>query len=174
MAIAKEAQAYDLTREFNDSVSGKRADISPKDAESDFERAQKDLDDAGAIYKKIIGENPKEKEFRPGDERTEQAIEIYAKIERYHEENAKALAAKAATGGKGLAKGTTAGGTVMSPLDQVLSFCSSGVDDDSIKDYIKSPDFMQAARASKYKFSFTEDPVKLSEACKTNGAFTAG
>jgi hypothetical protein len=54
-------------------------------------------------------------------------------------------------------------------LDQVLNFCSSGVDDDSIKDYIRSPEFMQAARATKYKFNFTEDPMKLSQACKTNG-----
>jgi hypothetical protein len=54
-------------------------------------------------------------------------------------------------------------------LDQVLSFCSNGVDDDSIKDYIQSSDFMQAARATKYKFNFTEDPVKLSQTCKTNG-----
>jgi len=65
IAVAKEAQAYDLTREFNDSTSGKRPDIKPQDAEDDFQRAQKLLDEAGAIYKEIIGENPKEKEFRP-------------------------------------------------------------------------------------------------------------
>jgi hypothetical protein len=166
IAIAKEAQAYDLTRDFNDSVSGKRADITPKDADDDFQRAQKLLDEAGALYKEIIGENAKEKEFRPGDARTEEAIAIYAKIQRYREESAKVLAAKAGAGGKGITK--TAGG-VQSPLEQVLSFCSSGVDDDSIKDYIRSPDFLQAARATKYKFNFTEDPVKLSQACKANG-----
>jgi hypothetical protein len=166
IALAKEAQAYDLTREFNDSVSGKRPDISPQQADDDFQRAQKLLDESGALYKEIIGINPKEKEFRPGDARTEDAIAIYAKIQRYRDENAKALAALAAPHGKGIAK--TPGGA-QSPLDQVLNFCSSGVDDDSIKDYIRSPEFMQAARATKYKFNFTEDPMKLSQACKTNG-----
>jgi hypothetical protein len=166
IALAKEAQAYDLTREFNDSTSGKRTDITPKDADDDFQKAQKLLDEAGAEYKEIIGENSKEKEFRPGDARTEEAIAIYAKIQRYRDENAKALAAKSGAAGKGISKTV---GAVQSPLDQVLSFCSSGVDDDSIKDYIRSPDFMQAARATKYKFNFTEDPVKLSQACKTNG-----
>jgi len=166
IAVAKEAQAYDLTREFNDSISGKRPDIKPQDAEDDFQRAQKLLDEAGAIYKEIIGENPKEKEFRPGDARTEEAIAIYAKIQRYRDENAKALAATGAASGKAAAKTP---GAIQSPLDQVLSFCSSGVDDDSIKDYIRSADFLQAARATRYKFNFTEDPVKLSQACKANG-----
>ena len=58
---------------------------------------------------------------------------------------------------------------MVSPLEQVLNFCSSGVDDDSIKDYIRSSQFLQAAHATKYKFNFTEDPMKLSQACKTNG-----
>jgi hypothetical protein len=166
IAIAKEAQAYDLTRDFNDSISGKRTDITPKDADDDFQRAQKLLDEAGAIYKEIIGENTKEKEFRPGDARTEEAIAIYAKIQRYREENAKALAAKGVGGTRAAVKAPAG---AKSPLEQVLSFCTSGVDDDSIKDYIRSPDFLQAARATKYKFNFTEDPVKLSQACKANG-----
>lgn len=166
VALAKEAQAYDLTREFNDSISGKRADISPKDAEDDFQRAQKLLDEAGALYKEIIGENSKEKEFRPGDARTEEVIAIYAKIQRYRDENAKARATKGGAGGKAVAK---VPGAIQSPLDQVLSFCSSGVDDESIKDYIRSADFLLAARATKYKFNFTEDPVTLSQACKANG-----
>ncbi len=167
IALAKEAQAYDLTREFNDSISGKRTDIMPKDAESDFQQAQKLLDEAGALYKEIIGENSKEKEFRPGDARTEEAIAIYAKIQRYHDENARALAAKGAESSRAV---PSTPGTVQSPLDQVLGFCTSGVDDDSIKDYIRSPDFLQAVRASKYKFNFNEDPMKLSKACKANGA----
>jgi hypothetical protein len=167
VALAKEAQAYDLTREFNDSVSGKRSDISPKDANDDFQRAQKLLDEAGASYKEIIGENSKEKEFRPGDARTEEAIAIYAKIQRYRDENAKALGLRGAAAGRAVSKSA---GAVRSPLDQVLSLCSSGIDDDSIKDYIRSTDFLQAARATRYKFNFTEDPVKLNQTCKANGA----
>jgi hypothetical protein len=172
IALAKEAQAYDLTREFNDKESGKRTDISEKDAQGDFERAQKYLDEAGAIYKDIIAANSKEKEFRPGDARTEEAIAVYAKIDRYREENAKALASR----GGGASRGVPATGTApiaasgQSPLDQVLSMCSNGIDDQSIKDYIASPDFVAAAKASKYHFNFAADPAKLNNGCKANGA----
>lgn len=183
VALAKEAEAYDLTREANERDLGKRTDISPKQAEEEFERAQKDLDEAGAIYKDIITANPKEKEFRPGDTRTEQAIAIYAKIARYKEENAKAqaeLAAKAAaaatsTGSRAMPAATgatTAGvpGAVMTPLDQVLDFCTRGIDPDSIKDYIRSADFVADAKKTGYHFSFSRDPIRLNETCKANAA----
>ncbi len=170
IALAKEAQAYDLTREFNDKESGKRTDISEKDAQGDFERAQKYLDEAGAIYKDIIAANSKEKEFRPGDTRTEEAIAVYAKIDRYREENEKAL-----RGGGGTSRSVPAAGAPQatasgqSPLDQVLSMCGNGIDDQSIKDYIASPDFLAAAKASKYRFNFSTDSVKLKNVCKQNG-----
>ena len=175
-ALAKEAEAYDLTREANERDLGKRTDISPKQAEEEFERAQ---DEAGAIYKQIITVNPKEKEFRPGDTRTEEALAIYAKISRYKEENAKAqaaLAAKAAEAsearkGGGPGSGPApAVGNAHSPLEQVLSFCARGIDPDSIKEYINSPDFLADAKATKYQFSFRTDPIRLNESCKTNAA----
>jgi hypothetical protein len=171
IALAKEAQAYDLTREFNDKESGKRTDISEKDAQDDFERAQKYLDDAGAIYKDIIAANSKEKEFRPGDARTEDAIAVYAKIDRYRQENSKALASRGSglPASKSLASAQSEA-SGQSPLDQVLSMCGSGIDDQSIKDYIASPDFMAAAKASKYHFNFAADPAKLNNGCKANGA----
>jgi hypothetical protein len=179
LALAKEAEAYDLTREANERDLGKRTDISPKEAEEEFERAQKDLDEAGAIYKDIITLNPKEKEFRPGDARTDEAIAIYAKIARYKEENAKAqaaLVAKAAAATSGSrsmpAAGAAAapGSTAMSPLDQVLDFCTRGIDPDSIKDYIRSSDFVADAKKTGYHFSFSRDPIRLNETCKANAA----
>ena len=177
VALAKEAEAYDLTREANERDLGKRTDISPKEAEEEFERAQKDLDEAGAIYKDIITANSKEKEFRPGDTRTEEAIAIYAKIARYKEENAKAqteLVAKAAassTRSRAMPAGTAgAGSAVMSPLDQVLDFCTRGIDPESIKDFIRSSDFLADARKTSYHFSFSRDPIRLNETCKANAA----
>jgi len=187
VALAKEAEAYDLTREANERDLGKRTDISPKEAQEEFERAQKDLDEAGAIYKDIITANAKEKEFRPGDTRTEQAIAIYAKIARYKEENAKAqaeLAARAAAattsaGSRAVPRATavatsatTAGvpGAVITPLDQVLDFCTRGIDPDSIKDYIRSSDFLADAKRTGYHFSFGRDPIRLNETCKANAA----
>jgi hypothetical protein len=172
VALSKEAQAYDLTREANDRDLGKRTDITAEQAENDYKRAQKYLDEAGAIYKQIIAANPKEKEFRPGDTRTEEAISIYAMIDRYKEEYAKAQAAKAAqaaqtamdkSAGRRAPTNASAGQT---PLEQILSFCSSGLALDSIRDYIDSPDFVQDAKATGYKFNFAKDPIRLNEICK--------
>lgn len=175
VALAKEAQAYDLTREANDRDLGKRSDISRAQAEDDYKRAQKYLDEAGAIYKQIIAANSKEKEFRPGDARTEEAISIYALIDRYKAEYAKAQAAKAAQ----VAQATPTehepnhapsadGSDAQSPLNQIVHFCASGLGMDTIKDYIDSPDFLQDAKTSNYKFSFSKDPIRLSDACKQN------
>jgi hypothetical protein len=94
IALAKEAQAYDLTREANERDLGKRTDISPAQAEAEFQKAQAYLDESGTIYKQAITANSKEKDFRAGDTRTEEALAIYAKIERYKVENAKVMAAK--------------------------------------------------------------------------------
>jgi hypothetical protein len=174
VALAKEAQAYDLTREANDRDLGKRADISATQADADFKKAQKNLDEAGTIYKEIISENSKEKDFRAGDTRTEEALAIYAKIERYKTENAKAVAAKAALASsqsKGAGTGQVASAAAKpTPLVQVLDFCNRGLSVDSIKDYIDSPDFMADAKATNYKFNFAQDPVRLHESCKQNAA----
>jgi hypothetical protein len=174
VALAKEAQAYDLTREANDFDLGKRTDITQKQADDDFNQAQKYLDDAAELYKGIMSSNPKEKEFRAGDTRTEDAVAIYAKIVRYKEENAKA---RAAIGGSrdqasrsiSVSHGTTpTPGTPQGPLDQVLSFCSKGMAVESIKEYILSPDFLDDAKAAGYRFSFARDSVRLNDVCKQN------
>jgi hypothetical protein len=173
VALAKEAQAYDLTREANERDLGKRTDISPAQAEAEFQKAQTYLDQSGAIYKEIITADSKEKEFRAGDTRTEDAIAIYAKIERYKEENAKAVVAKAAevarTADHPTAAVNAAAGK-QNPLEQVLTFCAGGVEVDSIKEYIESPDFTADAKATKYKFNFAQDSVRLHDTCKQNAA----
>ena len=161
IAIAKEAQAYELTREANERDLDKRSDISPAQAEAEFKRAQQYLDESGTLYKQIVTANPKEKEFRAGDARTEEAIAIYAKIERYKAENAKAVAAAAAP---------RAAGSAQTPLEQVLEFCSKGLAFESMKEYIDSPDFLADAKATGYKFNFAKDSVRLNDTCKQNAA----
>jgi hypothetical protein len=173
VALAKEAEAYDLTREANERDLGKRTDISPAKAEAEFQKAQNNLDEAGTIYKQIITANAKEKDFRAGDTRTEEALAIYAKIERFKAENAKAMAAKAAETGRAGNAAPNHPDTVASkrsPLEQVLYFCNQGVAVESIKEYIESPDFTADAKATNYKFSFANDSIRLNDACKQNAA----
>jgi len=172
IGLAKEAQAYELTSEANDRDLGKRSDISPAQADEEFHRAQKYLDEAGAIYKEIVTANPKEKEFRAGDARTDQALAIYAKIERFKAENAKVLAAAQAVGAaqpRGGGASAPAGG-VQTPLEQVLEFCNKGLAMDSIMEYINSPDFLADAKATGYRFNFAKDSLRLNETCKQNAA----
>jgi hypothetical protein len=169
IAIAKEAQAYELTREANERDLDKRSDISPAQAEAEFKRAQQYLDESGTLYKQIVTANPKEKEFRAGDARTEEALAIYAKIERYKAENAKAVAAAAAARAAG-DKDIRAGGSAQTPLEQVLEFCSKGLAFESMKEYIDSPDFLADAKATGYKFNFAKDSVRLNDTCKQNAA----
>jgi hypothetical protein len=173
IALAKEAQAYDLTREANERDLGKRTDISPAQADEEFHRAQKYLDESGATYKEIIQANPKEKEFRAGDTRTEEALAIYAKIERFKAENDKIAAAKAsetAAAKDGRKVPAEEGTQHITPLEQVIDYCNKGLAADSIEEYIASPDFLADARATKYKFDFARDAIRLNDACKANAA----
>jgi hypothetical protein len=116
--------------------------------------------------------NPKEREFRAGDARTEEALAIYAKIERYKVENAKAAAEAAAAQAAGAKGGETAGrgGSAQTPLEQVLEFCSKNMALESIKEYIDSPDFIADAKATGYKFNFARDSLRLNDTCKQNAA----
>lgn len=175
VALAKEAQAYDLTREANAQDLGKRTDLTPEQAAKDIANAQKRIDEAGAIYKKLVVSNPKEKDFREGDNRTEQAMQIYATIQRYKDEYAKAQAAQVAKIAAGASTGSSSGGPpktpsseIKTPLDRVLDFCAHGMDVESVKDYIQSSDFLTDAKSSSYKFNFGQDPLRLQETCKTN------
>jgi hypothetical protein len=172
IALAKEAQAYGLTSEANERDLGKRSDITPAQAEAEFKRAQQYLDESGALYKQIVTANPKEKEFRSGDARTEEALAIYAKIERFKVENAKAMAAAEAARAVAAKAGEKGGnaGSGQTPLEQVLEFCNQSLALESIKEYIESPDFIADAKATGYKFNFAKDSLRLNQTCKQNAA----
>jgi hypothetical protein len=187
VALAKEAQAYDLAREAAERDQGKRKDISAQEADSEFQRAQTYLDDARRLYKDAIQAKPNEKEFREPDARLEQAVTVYATIARHKEEYEKYLAEKSAQAGPPPAPqvaavkdaaaairsvhasppaAATKQSSQSSPLQQVLKFCQAGIDLTSILDYIKDPAFLDDARASNYKFDIRTDPLALAESCK--------
>jgi rhamnose utilization protein RhaD (predicted bifunctional aldolase and dehydrogenase) len=170
VALAKEAQAYDLAREANERDQGKRKDLSAQDAEAEFRRAQRYMDEAGSLYKEIVTANSREKEFRPGDARTEQAIAIYATIARYKEEYQKAVVANQAKKQLERNSSAAAASSVVTPLNQVLDFCNRGMEADIIKEYLLSPDFIHDARATGYHFNFAKDSVSISDACKANAS----
>jgi hypothetical protein len=170
IALAEEAQSYALTREASERDLGKRPDISKAEADAQFKRAQQFMDESRKLYQEIVDTNPKEKAFRPGDTRTEEAMTIYGTIVRYQEELRKAEPGSRSTGAKAAdgsgAPGSATPVTVISPLDRVLDFCRKGVDAGSVSEYIRSQDFMDDARASKYKFNFGTDTLALTDACQ--------
>jgi hypothetical protein len=191
IALAKEAQAYELARQAAAREQGKEKQLSPQEAEESFQRAQKFLDEARKFYKDALQAKPTEKIFREPDERMEKAIEVYAKIERHKDEYAKFLAEKKASDQKvaevrpvsgpqtlqakletpgapspaGAAAVNTAVASSDSPLEQVLTFCRDGIDVSSIGDYVKDPQFLADTKKSSYKFDIKNDPIKLKQAC---------
>ena len=177
IALAEEVQSYALTREASERDLGKRPDISKAEADAQFKHAQQFMDEARKLYQEIVDTNPKEKGFRPGDTRTEEAMTIYGTIVRYQEELKKAEPVPAPAVQRSASvpavqavpaptKATPV--AVVSPLDRVLDFCRKGVDAASTADYIKSKDFMDDAKASKYKFNFGTDTLALTDACKAS------
>src|SRR5579871_2942542 len=58
IALAKEAQSYELTKEANERALGKRPDISAQEAAKEFRQAQQYMDEARKIYKDILEANP--------------------------------------------------------------------------------------------------------------------
>jgi hypothetical protein len=175
IALAREAQAYDVARESAQRDEGKRTDISSEQAEKDFQKAQLLLDGARKSYKDAIQAKPNEKEFQEPDNRMEQAISVYAKIARHKEEYQKFLAAQpsnapARPGGTGDSKQIDPSrnhpAMAATPLDQVVKFCQAGLDLGSITDYVKDASFLEDAKASSYSFNFKTDALILNANCK--------
>lgn len=185
IALAKEAQAYQLASEAAERDEGKRKDISADDAEKEFQRAQTYLDDARKLYKDAIEAKPAEKEFREPDGRLERAVTVYATIARHKEEYEKYLAERPAptparqpaasqpqpvlVSAAGSPKTIATKPPVdapTNPLQQVLKFCRASMDLTSISDYVKDQAFLDDARATNYKFNIRTDPLALTEACK--------
>jgi hypothetical protein len=197
IALAKEAQAYELARQAAAREQGKEKQLSQQEAEESFQRAQKLLDEARKLYKDALEAKPAEKIFREPDERMEKAIEVYAKIERHKDEYAKFLAEKKNSEQKpaeikpvsepqtlqakletpatpppvGAASAANiAAASPDSPLEQVLTFCRNGIDVASIGDYVKDPQFLIDVNKSRYKFDIKNDPIKLKQACGDKAA----
>ena len=190
IALAKEAQAYDLAREAAARENGKEKSISVEEGEASFQRAQKLLDEARKYYKDALTAKDKEKEFREPDDRMEKAILVYATIQRHKEEYQKYLQQK--NGGKPPEAPAVISQTVAAPsklqppvapgeakppvaadktpLQQVVAFCQAGVDAGSISDYIKAADFLDDAKKTGYKWDFRTDPISLKQACGDQAA----
>jgi hypothetical protein len=182
IALAKEAQAYDLAREFAQREEGKRNDITEAQADAEFQKAQHLLDDARKLYKDAIQAKPGEKEFQEPDARMERAISVYATIARHKDEYQKFLAEQKkaapvrvadnmppAAGRTGTSanfpksKDQSAGAN---PLNQILKFCEAGMTMETISDYIGDKQFLADARESSYAFNFRTDPLALTTSCK--------
>jgi hypothetical protein len=192
LALAKEAQAYDLAREAAERDQGKRKDISADEADTEFQRAQTYLDDARKLYKDAIEAKPGEKEFREPDARMEQAVTVYGTIARHKEEYEKYLAEKSSrvvavavappppipvsNGAPPVASPRSSRQTAQTttpkplagngPLQQILKFCQAGVELNNILDYVKDQAFLDDAKAASYKFNIRTDPVSLATSCK--------
>lgn len=176
IALAKEAQAYDLGREAAQREEGKRTDISEEQANADFNKAQHLLDDARKLYKDAIQAKPSEKEFQEPDARMERAISVYATIARHKEEYEKFLAQQKKTSPTQTAKNASPGSSgpvgsggsngASTPLAQIVQYCQSGMPLESIADYINDKQFLSDARESSYTFNFRTDPLALTSNCK--------
>jgi hypothetical protein len=194
VALAQEAQAYDLAREAAARETGKDKSISPEEAEASFQRAQKLLDEARKNYKDALTAKSSEKEFRVPDDRMEKAIQVYAVIQRHKEEYQKFLqeqqknkpqakppattevskvskpAEATAAAKPAAAPAAVAPSMDKTPLAQVTGFCLAGLDAISISDYIKDPQFLEDAKRTNYKWNFGTDPLALKQACGDKSA----
>ena len=186
IALAKEAQAYDLARQAAARESGKEKSISVEEGEASFQRAQKLLDEARKYYQDALTAKSSEKEFREPDDRMEKAIQVYAVIQRHKEEYQKYLQEKKAekapvvisskakpsettVAAKNVAV-KTASPLDQTPLQQVEAFCVAGLDAASIADYVKDATFLDDARKTGYKWDFRSDPIALKQACGDKAA----
>jgi hypothetical protein len=173
IALAKEAQAYDMAREAAQREEGKRNDISEEQANADFQKAQHLLDDARKLYKDAIQAKPGEKEFQEPDARMERAIAVYATIARHKEEYQRFLAEQKKPAPTPVAAKPpqpsdhpVTPGAGITPLGQIVQFCEAGMPLESITDYINDKQFLKDAQDSSYKFNFRTDPLTLTTSCK--------
>lgn len=173
IAVAKEARAYEVARESAQASNGTRTDITPAQAEAEFQKAQQLLDKARELYKDALQAKPNEKDFQEADNRMERAVTLYAKIERQKQEYQRFLATQQSKpvisapdphlrDAKQVTAGTPAAGT---PMDQIVKYCQANIDLGTITDYIKDQSFLDDAKASGYSFNIKTDPFTLNEKC---------
>ena len=182
IALAKEAQAYDMAREAAQREEGKRNDISEEQANADSQKAQHLLDDARKLYKDAIQAKPGEKEFQEPDARMERAIAVYATIARHKQEYERFIAEQKKAAPPTVAKNerpadskpgnppgtpvSTVPSAGITPLSQIVQFCEAGMPIESISDYINDKQFLKDAQDSSYTFNFRTDPLTLTSSCK--------
>src|SRR6202012_3351321 len=101
IGLANEALAYQDTKDASELEKARRGDVTSDKAkesmaqeEKDFNEAQAYLDKAAKAYKDALQAKPSEKEFREPDARMEQAVQLYATINRHKEEYVAAVLKK--------------------------------------------------------------------------------
>jgi tetratricopeptide (TPR) repeat protein len=145
IGLANEALAYQDAKDAADLEKARREDVSSDKArqsmaqeEKDFTDAQAYLDKAAKAYKDAMQAKPNEKEFRSPDARMEEAVRLYATINRHKEEYEQAVLKKrkerevaqrstgASVDGSGGGSRSSVSG---SPLDQIIGMCQDHIPD---------------------------------------------
>jgi hypothetical protein len=151
IGLANEALAYQDAKDAAEMEKGRRGDVTSDKAkqalaqeEKDFVEAQGYLDKAAKAYKDALQAKPGEKEFRSPDARMEQAVRLYATINRHKTEYQEAVLKKkneraALDAGGTRNAGPGAGGAPAQPsgLNQVIAMCQDHIPDvgQAIKDH---------------------------------------
>lgn len=137
IGLANEALAYQDAKDAAELEKARRADTTSVKAkqsiaqeEKDFTEAQTYLDKATKAYKDAMEAKPTEKEFRSPDARMEQAVRLYATINRHKAEYEEAvLKKKEERNGTSSTRGSGGGTPPASPLNQVIGMCQDHVPD---------------------------------------------
>ncbi|MBZ5668009.1 MAG: hypothetical protein LAO30_25920 [Acidobacteriia bacterium] len=141
VGLANEALAYQDARDAADLEKARRGDVMSDKAkqslsqeEKDFDEAQAYLDKATKAYKDAMQAKTSEREFRSPDGRMEQAVRLYATINRHKAEYQDAVSKKkterAALDGNRSRSGGGAGTPASGPastLSQVIGMCEDHI-----------------------------------------------
>jgi len=146
IGLANEALAYQDAKDAADLERSRRGDIASDKAkqalaqeEQDFNEAQSYLDKAAKAYKDALQGKPGEKEFRAPDARMEEAVRLYATINRHKAEYQEAVLRKkqqhvaattVADSARGVGLGAGAGAAPEgSVLTRVIGMCQDHIPD---------------------------------------------
>jgi len=151
IALANEALAYQDAKDAAELEKARRTDQTSDAAkksiaqeEQYFSEAQAYIDKAAKLYKDAIQAKPSEKEFRVPDGRMEEAVRLYATIERHKTEYREAVLKKEQERASGISataetRGVSAAPAASSPsaLNRVIGMCQDHTPDiaELIKDH---------------------------------------
>ena len=146
VGLANEALAYQDTKDASDLETARAGDTRSEKAKQsiaqeakDFDEAQRYLDKAAKAYKDALQAKAGEKEFREPDARMEEAVKLYATIDRHKQEYQEAVLKKrggSATATTVATRSTGTGAaapasTQVSAVNRVITMCqdrTSGID----------------------------------------------